>query len=164
MQKFDDRNGDTWHPDINATTAKQLRREIELDPADLLAKQNKTLLRLSESFELVVGALYILCRKEADGRGVSDEQFGELIGVDQIVDAQSALIETLAAFGGPARGSAILAQWRNVQQLIEKGTEKMVEMFDDPATERLMMQHIETAEKAARAELVAGFGGSDSTS
>jgi len=162
MQQFNDRNGDTWHPDINATTAKQLRRELDLDPADLLTKQNTTLVRLSESFELVVGALYILCRKEADGREVSDEQFGELIGVDQIVDAQSALIETLAAFGGPARGPAILAQWRNVQRLIEKGSEKVVELFDDPATERLMMKHIEKAERAARAELV-GSGGNAST-
>ena len=63
MQSFDDRNGDTWHPDINATTAKQLRRELDLDPADLLTKQNTTLVRLSESFELVVGALYISAAK-----------------------------------------------------------------------------------------------------
>ena len=46
--------------------------------------------------------------------------------------------------------------------LIEKGSEKVVELFDDPATERLMMKHIEKAERAARAELV-GSGGNAST-
>ena len=111
MRTFKDNAGRTWSLTLNVWTVKKVRDLLGLDLLDLggdAATRDKPglLFRLIADPVLLVDVLYVVCRDQADGASVMDEQFGRAMGGDAIDAATKAFLEELADFTPSPRDRA----------------------------------------------------------
>jgi len=111
MRTFKDNAGRTWSLTLNVWTVKKVRDLLGLDLLDLggdAATRDKPglLFRLIADPVLLVDVLYVVCRDQADGASVTDEQFGRAMGGDAIDAATKAFLEELADFTPSPRDRA----------------------------------------------------------
>src|SRR5215471_18214446 len=95
MHPFKDSQGTTWEVAINVS---QLRAVKDLARLDILALVSQgDMAPLQDPINLC-NVLYVLCRKTAQARGVSDEEFGERLFGDVIDSATEALMGEIVDF------------------------------------------------------------------
>lgn len=86
MAKFVDINGDEWRIKITLPLLKLVRADLDIDigqPTEFIALSNNPI--------DACDVLYVLCRKQCEKRGISDEEFGERLVGDYIQGAWEAL-------------------------------------------------------------------------
>lgn len=99
MRTFRDQTGRDWNLSINVGAVKRVRAELQIDLLTVVDPKADLLERLGSDPVLVVDLLYILCKPQADERGISDEQFGEMMGGgDTVLQANRAFLGELADF------------------------------------------------------------------
>ena len=111
MRTFNDNAGRTWSLTLNVWTVKKVRDLLGVDLLDLggeAATRDKPglLFRLIADPVLLVDVLYVVCKDQADGASVTDEQFGRAMGGDAIDAATKAFLEELADFTPSPRDRA----------------------------------------------------------
>ena len=111
MRTFKDDAGRTWSLTLNVWTVKKVRDLLGVDLLDLggdAATRDKPglLFRLIADPVLLVDVLYVVCKDQADGASVTDEQFGRAMGGDAIDAATRAFLEELADFTPSPRDRA----------------------------------------------------------
>ena len=113
MKTFTDSQGRTWSVVINVSAIKRVR---ELLGVDLLDVANGELLsRLADDPCVLVDVLFVLCKPEADAKGVTDEDFGRgMVGV--VLDEASAALmkELLDFFPSALRARALVKMIRKM--------------------------------------------------
>src|SRR5512137_1077238 len=109
-----DPHGRHWFTPI---TVGAIKRAKELAGVNLLDVFDGTLLfRLADDPVLLVNTLYAVCKPQADERGVTDEQFGELLAGDTFEQAVQALVEGLASFFPSERRQMLQRLWAETQK------------------------------------------------
>jgi len=126
MRNFKDNADRTWTLTLNVYTVKKVRDLLDVDLLDLSdsgdAKDGNSLLyRLIADPVLLVDVLYVVCKEQADGASVTDEQFGRAMAGDAIDAATRALLEELADFTPSPRDRArarkvIDATWKLIDR------------------------------------------------
>jgi len=120
MRSFKDNADRTWTVTLNIYAVKKVRDLLQVDLLDLGGEEAKPgaglLYRLIADPVLLVDVLYVVCKEQADGAGVSDEQFGRAMAGDAIDAATRAFLEELADFTPSPRDRArarkvIAATW-----------------------------------------------------
>ena len=111
MRTFNDNAGRTWSMTLNVWTVKKVRDLLGVDLLDLggepaSAQKPGLLFRLIADPVLLVDVLYVVCKDQADGASVTDEQFGRAMGGDAIDAATKAFLEELADFTPSPRDRA----------------------------------------------------------
>jgi len=114
VRTFKDNAGRTWSLTLNVWTVKKVRDLLGVDLLDLGGesatgssdKKPGLLFRLIADPVLLVDVLYVVCRDQADGASVMDEQFGRAMGGDAIDAATKAFLEELADFTPSPRDRA----------------------------------------------------------
>lgn len=114
MRTFKDNAGRTWSLTLNVWTVKKVRDLLGVDLLDLGGesatgssdKKPGLLFRLIADPVLLVDVLYVVCKDQADGASVTDEQFGRAMGGDAIDAATKAFLEELADFTPSPRDRA----------------------------------------------------------
>jgi len=134
MRTFKDNAGRTWTLALDVWTVKQVRDLLAMDLLDLGESPGKPslLVRLISDPVLLVDVIYAVCRDQAAGAGISDEQFGRAMAGDAIDAATRAFLEELADFTPSPRDRArarkvIATTWAmidKVQDLLDARTEK----------------------------------------
>jgi hypothetical protein len=86
---------------------------------------------LGDSAEFLVNLLYVVCKPEADERGLADVDFGRMVAKDPIAFfyATAALAGALGAFGGPAHTAVSNAVQTAASVAIRKTTDRMAERW-----------------------------------
>jgi len=97
MAKFTDSAGRSWEPEVNVVTIGRVRDGLKINLLELLLP-NSTLAEKLNDPCLLVDVLYLLCKDDADARGLSDIEFGKAQTMDGIEDAWSAVLEGLVLF------------------------------------------------------------------
>ncbi len=94
-----------WRVEFTIGSYNRADSELEWNAFD-----EKALSRLNDpgDIELIIGLLWICIEKQAEIRGVSEDDFAERLGGDAILEAYKALKASLSAFF-TARGAAPLA-------------------------------------------------------
>ena len=96
MKAFTDSQGRSWNVVVNVSAVKRVR---DLARVDLLDVANGDLLsRLADDPCLLVDVLYVLCKPDADTKGITDEDFGRSMVGGVLDAASSALIGELLDF------------------------------------------------------------------
>ncbi len=104
-----DGEGRSWSTAINVNTIKRVR---ELAGINLLEVFDGQLLnRLSGDPELLVNALYAMCKPQANERSVTEQAFAELLVGDVIEQAATALVQGLIDFFPKDRREVLRRLW-----------------------------------------------------
>lgn len=133
MPTFRDNAGREWLVEINVAAAKRVRGlkpDFDLVSPDIGA----TLLALARDPILLVDAIYLLCKPQADERKVSDEDFGRSMSGDSIEKAVDAMTVALTDFTPSPRGRERL---RAVLTAVRKSQDRMEDKADAATSEIL---------------------------
>lgn len=98
MHAFKDTEGRNWLVSISVQSIKMCRALVDVDLYSLVDDKFQGLEKLFSDPVKFVDVLYVLCKPEADGRGLSDEDFGRSMGGDSLGKATDAFLEELTDF------------------------------------------------------------------
>lgn len=98
MPQFKDATGRAWSVAVTGSTVKRCGDLLKIDIGDPLTGDPSMLTRMDTDIAFLVDLLFVVCKPEADQRGVTDEQFAELLGGDVLYHARQALVEALVDF------------------------------------------------------------------
>lgn len=115
--RFTDEAGREWAVEVNCGTLWRVRDALGVNlTADLPAVME----RLAKDPALLANVLFVVCERQADGRGVSDEEFGRGLRGEAIGRAAGALVAALVEFSpSPA--------WRAYMAALIEGMEEVRE-------------------------------------
>ncbi len=134
MKSFHDNAGRSWTVAIHVESVKRVKSLLGVN---LLEAVEGTLLeRLVGDPILLCDVLYVLCKPEADARGVSDEDFGKAMAGDAIELGTTALLEELVDFFPQAKRQVLAKALAKLQAFQAKAVEVASKRLDDPALER----------------------------
>jgi hypothetical protein len=103
MRAFRDANGKEWVLRIDAHHAKRVKTLLGVGLFGLVAKGWEGAAELLGDPVAFVDVLYLLCKDEADGRKMSDEDFGRAMDGSALAAAADAFVEELIDFFPPAK-------------------------------------------------------------
>jgi hypothetical protein len=108
MKPFTDSQGRTWNVTINVSAIKRVRDVLAVDLLDVA--NGDLLSRLADDPCVLVDVLYVLCKPDADAKGVTDEDFGRGMVGGALDEASSALMKELLDFFPSALRARALAK------------------------------------------------------
>ena len=115
MPTFTDAGGRSWTVDVVVSAVKRVRAILGVDLLDVA--NGDLLSRLADDPVLLVDVLYVLLKPEADGRGVTDEDFGRALAGDVLDEASAALMKGLLDFFPSAlRARALARMIRRIEE------------------------------------------------
>lgn len=149
VRQFTDCEGRTWRVRITVDEVKRCREQLGIQILDATNPQADLCGRLSTDPELLVNVLYVVCRQQADERGLSDEQFGRSMAGDAIWEASTALLEAVADFfPSPAQRAArhkLIERSTRIVRLLER---RLDEVASDGEIDRQIDSLFAAAAKA----------------
>lgn len=136
MKPFKDAHGRDWSVAIDTHAIKRVRDHTGL----LLTKvvEDRSLVEQLADPIMLVDVLFVVCKPEADQRGVSDEQFASGLVGDAIDHATDALIGALADFFPSARASLLRTAWGKARTAEERATARAMANLQAIDPDRLM--------------------------
>jgi hypothetical protein len=134
MQTFTDTAGRVWSMAISTHTIKRVRTLLSVDLMEFV--EGTLMGKLMGDVVLFVDVLYACCKPEADTRAVTDEQFGQAMSGDVLLQAEEALAESLFSISHPSRRQAARTAWEKAKQLRARAGELAVVRLNDPEIER----------------------------
>lgn len=96
MRTFQDRDNRVWTVAVDVNAIKRVRALCDVDLLEIVG--GDLLERLTSDPVLLCDVIYAVCKPEADGRGVTDEDFGRSLVGDAIDRATDVLLEDLIGF------------------------------------------------------------------
>jgi len=122
MKPFTDKEGREWPVVVNVGAVKRVRDALGVDLLDVA--KGDLLVHLADDPVLLVNVLYVLCRPEADARGVSDEDFGRAMVGGVLDEAASALMKELLDFFPSAQRARALGKLATLLEAQEQAVKE----------------------------------------
>ena len=146
----DIRQARPWRVEFTIGTAERVESELDFD---IFESEDIQRLFQPDETELIVDILWECVSKQANLRDVEPEEFAERLGGNAILDAHSALVESLEGFF-MARGAAALASAiGRMSKMMTRANEKASEAIADlDLTDAEIDAQIEKAVKDAKEE------------
>lgn len=135
-QTFTDTAGRVWSLSIGTDTIKRVRQLLSVDLMEFV--EGSLMGKLMGDVVLFVDVLYAICRPEAEARGVTDEQFGQAMSGDVLMQAEEALAESLFSFSHPSRRPAARTAWEKLKALRTKAGELATVQLADPRLDAMI--------------------------
>lgn len=126
MQFFKDNQNREWEININVGTAKRIKAACGIDVFSLFADEGSSLQELSQDFVMLVDTLWIICSKQAEARGISEEQFAEGLTGDVIADATNSFLLDIVNFFPEKKKKVLLQVLEKTQKAAETQEEIMI--------------------------------------
>lgn len=149
MKSFADNAGRTWLVNVNVGTIKRVRALCDIDLAGIITMEaGKTpkmdlLEQLASDPVLLVDVLYAVCKDEADGKQISDEDFGRAMAGDCLEQAITALLDEIIDFF-PAAKRQVLQKILAASRRFETKTKLALEtVLNDPELDRKIDAELE---------------------
>ena len=148
MRTFTDSAGRTWTVALTIDAVKRVKALLGVNLLELEAGDPPLLTRLGTDIVLLCDVVFCLVKPQADAQTVSDEQFGQALGGDVILAAQTAFYEELVDFfrklGRTDVARAAQAQRRMIDATV-KGIETRLEGIDvDREVEKILAESGQT--------------------
>jgi hypothetical protein len=160
-----DANGREWSTAINVTTVKRVQELTGLLLTD--AADTDLIERLYGDVVLLCNISWAVCQPVAEARGITSEQFGELLTGDVIDRACESLMEDLVGFFPSRRREIVQRIWQAARRL-ETERVKLVEgKLTTEQIEEMIRRTVEMADAEIDRRLAAlgdGYGSSRASS
>ena len=118
MHSFKDKNGLEWNVEVNMATVKRVKNATGINIADL--DNVEFMQKLKDDLIFLIDLLYLVCKPQADERGINDEAFAGLIFGDVLEQAVSAFLESYVDFFPQGTRRRLRAAQSLVSPAIEK--------------------------------------------
>ena len=132
MKVFTDATERQWEITLTIGSAKRVKNLLGIDLLQPESGDPPLLTRLGSDEMLLCDIIYCLVKPQADAAGVTDEQFGELLGGETILAAQTALYEELIDFfqqrGRGDRGRAVAAQKQMIELAVRNADQQIADL------------------------------------
>ena len=132
MKVFTDATKRSWEISLTIGSAKRVKNLLGIDLLQPEEGDPPLLTRLGTDEMLLCDIIYCLVKPQADAVGITDEQFGELLGGEVILAAQTALYEELIDFfqqrGRADRGRAVAAQKQMIELAIRSADQQIADL------------------------------------
>jgi len=129
MRTFADNAGRTWTLSLSFGAVKRVRGLLDVNLLELDKGEPPLLTRLGTDPILLVDVIFAVIKPQADGLGVTDEQWAESMGGEAMLAAQKAFYEEVADFtrsqGRPDMAKAALAQHALLERVIAMSEERI---------------------------------------
>jgi hypothetical protein len=140
MKKFTDSAGREWAVSITIGAVKRLKGLLDVDLMNLQEGDPPLLARLGTDAILLCDTIFVLVKPQADKLGVSDVEFGESLGGDVILAAQTAFWEELQSFfqklGRTDLARAVAAQARLIEKAVSLATARIESLNPEGMAEK----------------------------
>ncbi len=134
MHCFKDTEGREWVVQIHVAAIKECRGSLGIDLYKLVDDGFKGLSGLLGDPVTLVDVLFVLCRAQAEKRGVTDEDFGRAMSGDVLASAAEAFLSEYTDFFPNPRLRAglkkVMAKCREVQDRTMDLLERSIERFE----------------------------------
>jgi hypothetical protein len=120
---------------IGTDTVKRVRSLLSVDLMEFV--EGTLMGKLMADVVLFVDVLFVICKPEADARGVTDEQFGQAMSGDVLQAAEEALAEGLFTFSHPSRREPARTAWEKLKQLRTRACELATVRLKDPGIDQM---------------------------
>jgi hypothetical protein len=141
MPTFKDCNNREWHLWLDAPTINQVRKQCNIDLADLTGASVE---KLATDPCLLVDVLWVLCRDQATAANISDAQFGKALIGDPIDQAADKLVEAILDFFPKRRRELLSAVATKFNHLRTLGIDQAIEKLNDPALDQAIKARLQT--------------------
>lgn len=139
-----DANGREWSTSINVTTVKRVQ---ELTGTLLTDAADTDLIeRLYGDVVMLANVLWAVCKPVAAERGLSSDQFGELLAGDVIDSACESLMGDLVLFFPRGRREMVLKIWTAARRLETERIKLVESKLTTEQMEAMIRRTIETAD------------------
>ena len=129
MRTFTDNAGRTWTLSLSFGAVKRVRGLLDVNLLELDKGDPPLLTRLGTDPILLVDVIFAVIKPQADGLGVTDEQWAESMGGEAMLAAQKAFYGEVADFtrsqGRPDMAKAALAQHALIERVIAMSEERI---------------------------------------
>jgi hypothetical protein len=133
MKTFTDSASRTWTISMTIDSVKRVRDLLQINLLEPEAGDPPLLTRLGTDEILLCDVIYCLVKPQADQQNISDAQFGQALGGDAILAAQTAFYEEMIDFflkrGRPDRAKAATAQLKMITLAVQR-IEKTLDSLD----------------------------------
>jgi hypothetical protein len=140
MKTFNDNAGRSWTVQVNVDAIKRVRDLAQVNLLEVV--EGKLLERLIGDPVLLCDVIYCLCKPEADGKSVSDVDFGRAMGGDAIDGATTALLEELVDFFPQAKRRVLAKALAKLRKLESAALAAVETRLDSPELEREMTEKL----------------------
>ena len=133
MHLFKDTVGREWEVTINVTSMKKVRSLLSVDLYRLAEDGFRLLHGLLDDPCLFVDVLFVLCREQAEKRGVSDEDFGRGLCGSPLEKATDAFLEEFVDFFPESKQRPLreaMAKMRAVDEKLMLAATAKIRAFD----------------------------------
>ena len=145
MGIFKDSKGNTWDVAVNVGSVRQVKDALGFDLMDVVSQNSAVLTNLYEDPMTLVDTLYVLCKNQADARGVSDMEFGTAFNGDAIQEATRALIEGLLDFFPPRRREILKKMIAKMESVETAAMERIGQEIDSLDVETILNEALAAA-------------------
>ena len=132
MKVFTDATNRQWEIALTIGSAKRVKSLLGIDLLQPESGDPPLLTRLGTDEMLLCDIIYCLVKPQADAAGIRDEEFGELLGGEVILAAQTALYEELIDFfqqrGRTDRSRAVAAQKQMIELAIQNADQQIAQL------------------------------------
>lgn len=125
MASFKDVNGTVWEVSFTIGKCRTIKSAHKIDFVN--AHDAKAVTAIEESDELMVAVLWMLCEEQAQGRGMDETAFAEILNGDVLADAQYAIEEALIFFSRPERRDNLRAMFEKKRGAIKSALRMAME-------------------------------------
>lgn len=143
MKSFKDATGRDWEIAINVDAIKRLKgSEVAINLLDLVNKESNLIQRFCSDPILLVDTLYVLCKVQADSKGISDEDFGRSMGGDALEHATTALLEEVANFFPQGKRQVLLRAIEKINQIQSTANQAAMKFLNSGAIDQELQQRL----------------------
>jgi hypothetical protein len=161
MKTFQDNAGRTWSLAINVAAVKRVKDLLGVDLLTVL--DGKLLEELAGDPVKLCDVVYVLCKPEADAKGISDEQFGQAMAGDALEHATTAFLEELVGFFPQGRRTVLSRTLAKLKQLETRVLNHVTTTLEGDRIDRAMEAELARVDRDIDARLAA-IGGSSGNS
>lgn len=146
MRSFTDTQGREWNLSITVRTVKDVREATGILITELYDDGSALLAKLSRDVVLLVDILWVVCRKQADAIGITDEEFGESLGGDALGNAAEAFARAMTDFfSSPEQRKALHLMLDKMFETAQKVAQRAETELTKVDTDSLVQTYIDSA-------------------
>ncbi|OHB50514.1 MAG: hypothetical protein A2Y10_18115 [Planctomycetes bacterium GWF2_41_51] len=142
MKTFTDNATRVWTISLTIDSVKRVRDLLNVNLLEPESGNPPLLTRIASDEILLCDIIFCLVKPQADALGVTDSQFGQALGGDVILAAQTAFYEELIDFfqkrGRTDRAKAALTQQKMINMAIEAVTNNLSQVDLDKELVKIM--------------------------